>query len=309
VLGFVMDRAAGVRPILGLPGGATLGQAVLSSEGLESVTLSPAGNYGLALLAADGSVALVKNLGGRASATKLESVTARPSRIAISPSGDAAALFYSESAVFQVLTGLPDSPSAAWSAVLSGLTAAPSALAVSDAGAAVLAAREGEPVVFATSSAQRVLTAAASSPSLAFFASVTDAAMADSYGVQLMRKLNDQPEMVRIGGPAEGLTSPVAIAVAQDGDKVFVANAVPAAVVALSLRGEEPVARSCDFTPTALDRMSGGAAFRLSEAGRGPVWLLDTGGAQLRVLFVPEEMRINRATIRSQAPSRIGGDR
>ena len=85
VLGFSVDQTAGIRQILGLPGAATLGPAVISAEGLDGVTLSPARDYALELLERGRAVVLLKNLRSTAGAAVLE-VAPGPARIAISPS-------------------------------------------------------------------------------------------------------------------------------------------------------------------------------------------------------------------------------
>ena len=180
VLGFSVDQAAGIRPILGLPGAATLGPPVISAEGLESVTLSPARDYALALLASGRAVVLLKNLRSTAGASVLD-IAAGPARIAISPSGDAAVLYYAETARLQVLAGLPESPAVSWSVDLSGRSGV-GALAVSDGGGAVLVASAGEPAavwLVTQAAGQRILYTAAGSVSLAFLVGSQDAAIAD----------------------------------------------------------------------------------------------------------------------------------
>ena len=313
VLGFSVDRSAGIRPILGIAGAATLGQPVISDTGLEGVTLAPARDYALALLASGREVVLVKNLRATAGASVLD-VAPGPARIAISPSGDAAVLFYDETARVQVLSGLPESPAVLWSLDLSGLSGSPAALAVSDGGGAVLVAPAGEPasVWLATPDVgQRFLYSVAGSPSLTFLVGSLDAAIADGTAgaVVLVRDPAGQPQVTQIGGQAEGVSHPVAIAAAQDNTRIFVANAQPAGVVSLNLTGEDPAMQPCACTPTGLERMAGGAAFRLNEAGGGPIWVLDTSGARMRVVFVPEQMQLLRDTGRAPTPRRGGSDR
>jgi hypothetical protein len=313
VLGFSVDQAAGIRPVLGIPGAATLGPAVISATGLAGVTLSPARDYALGLLASGREVVVVKNLRATAGASILD-VAPGPARIAISPSGDAAVLYYAETARIQVLAGLPESPSVSWSLDLSGLSGDPAALAVSDGGGAVLIAPAGQPaaVWLATQGVgQRLLYTAAGSPSLAFLVGSLDAAIADGAAgvVVLVRDPAGEPQVTQIGGQSEGVSHPLAIAAAQDNGRVFVANAQPAGVVSLSLTGEDPATQPCACTPTGLERMAGGSVFRLNEPGGGPIWLLEAAGASMRVVFVPEQMQLQRVTGHYPLPRRTGGDR
>jgi hypothetical protein len=313
VLGFSVDQTAGIRPILGLPGAATLGPAVISAEGLDGVTLSPARDYALALLARGREVVVVKNLRATAGASVLD-VAPGPARVAVSPSGDAAVLYYAETARVQVLAGLPESPAVSWSLDLAGLSGVPAALAVSDGGGAVLVAAAGEPasVWLATQDVgQRLLYTAAGPASLTFLVGSLDAAIADGAAgaVVLVRDPAGQPQVTQIGGQAEGVSQPLAIAAAQDNSRIFVANAQPAGVVSLSLTGGDPATQPCACKIAGLERMAGGSVFRLNEAGGGPVWLLDAAAASMRMVFVPEQMRLLRDTGRTPAPRRGGGDR
>lgn len=313
VMGFSVDQTAGIRPILGLPGAATLGQPVISSTGLGGVTLSPARDYALALLESGREVVLIKNLGATAGASVLD-VAPGPARMAISASGDAAVLYYAETARIQVLAGLPESPAVSWSLDLGGLSGKPAALAVSDGGKAVLVAPVGEPasVWLATPDVgQRFLYSAAGSPSLAFLVGSLDAVIADGAAgvVVLVRDPSGQPQVTQIGGQAEGVSHPLAIAASQDNSRIFVANAQPAGVASLSLTGEDPALLPCACTVTGLERMAGGTAFRLNEPGGGPIWVLDVAGARMRLVFVPEQMQLKRSTGRDPLPRRGGGDR
>jgi hypothetical protein len=115
--------------------------------------------------------------------------------------------------------------------------------------------------------------------------------------------------VTQIGGQAEGVSQPLAIAAAQDNSRIFVANAQPAGVVSLSLTGGDPATQPCACKIAGLERMAGGSVFRLNEAGGGPVWLLDAAAASMRMVFVPEQMRLLRDTGRTPAPRRGGGDR
>ena len=144
VVGFVLDKAEGVRPILGIPGAATLGQPVLPAAGFDSIVLSPQRDYALALTEGEQRLVLLRSLSVSPAAARLD-VPPGASRIVLSPAGDAAALYYRDARRVEVLTGLPDSPSVAWSLDLPDLGAGLAALVVSDGGSAILVATAGEP--------------------------------------------------------------------------------------------------------------------------------------------------------------------
>ena len=171
VIGLVDDETAGIRPILGIPGAATLGPALLARTGLASVALAPDHDYVLAILTEGRQVVIVSNLSTAPNAAVLD-VPADPSRIVFSPSGDAAALFYADTARVAAITGLPGSPAISWTLDLAGMQGGLTALAISDGGGAVLVAASGEPApvwMAASKEGQRFLYAASASPSLTFF--------------------------------------------------------------------------------------------------------------------------------------------
>jgi hypothetical protein len=305
VIGFVYEKTAGIQPILGIPGAATRGPAVLARAGFEGVTLAPGGDCALAVFARGRQVAIVRNLSSAPRTTVLN-VPAGPARIAFSPSGDAAVLYYSDTARAEVLTGLPGSPSLAWGIDLAGAPDGVAALAVDDGGGALLVAAAGEPasIWMATPEVgQRFLYAASASPSLAFLSRSEDAVIADAStgDVILVHDPKGESQISRVGGPAQGISRPVAIAAARDNRRIFVVNAEPAGVVSLGLSGEESLRLACSCAPTTLERMAGGSTFRLTEPGRGPLWLLDAAGSSPRIVFVPGQAQTLRQAVPAAA--------
>ena len=313
LVGFVFDKAAGVRPIFGVPGAATLGQPVMRSSGLEAVVFSPARDYALALAPRGGQVMLLRDLSAPGVAVGLQ-VAPGAARVAISPSGDAAVLYYPEAQAVSVLTGLPDAPAVSWSLEAPYLAGGVGALAVSDEGSAVLIAAAGDesPIWLLTPAAgARFLSSVSSSPSLAFLSKSSDAVVADAGNstVVLVRDPAGQAETTRIGGAAEGVSRPVAVAVTADNRRVLVANAASAGVVSLSLAGEEPLALTCNCAVAGLERLAGGVAFRLSAPGESPLWLLDAASSPPRIVFVPDSTPVPRRAVRRPLPIRPGGER
>jgi hypothetical protein len=310
-MGFVLDKTQGVRPILGIPGAATLGRPVLPATGLASIVLSPQRDYALALTTGELRVAILRNLSASLAAALLD-VPPGASRVVLSSSGDAAALYYADARRVEVLTGLPDSPSVAWRLDLPDLGAGLAALVVSDSGSAVLAATTGEPssiLLLAPDVGYRPLQQVAGSPSMAFLANSLDAVVGDGASSQVfvVRDVKGAAEITQLGGQAEGVSHPVAVAAAAGNRRVLVANSDPGGVVSLGFAGEEPLAIPCSCTPTSLERLAGGAAFRLSDVDQGLVWLLDGKSSPPRAVFVPSQPRQMRTPILSvPAPVRRG---
>ncbi len=304
-MGFVVDEGSGIRPVLGVPGAAALGSPVLPATGFDSIVISPQRDFALALTARERQLVILRSLSVSPSADAL-TIPPGASRIALSPAGDTAVLYYAGRV--EVLTGLPDSPTSSWGLDLPvGLAA----LAVSDGGSAVLAATEGGPssVFLLTQDAgYRSLLLVAGLPSLAFLGKNLDAVVADGVSSQVfvVRDPKGNAQIMQLGGQAEGVSRPVAVAAGSG--RVFVANAEPGGVVSLSLAGEEAQLIPCGCTPTSLERLADGATFRLGETAQGPVWLLDSRSSPPRIVFVPNQSRQRREVIPlRRLPVRRGG--
>jgi hypothetical protein len=312
VLGFVSDDSGGIRPILGVPGAAILGRSTRPLVRPEGVAFSPGRDYALALLLPDHRAALLRGLRTGATVVDLE-VPPGAGRVAISPSGDAAVLYYPERQSVAVIAGLPDSPSLSWSREAPYLSTLAS-LAVSDGGGAVLvAAAVDQSAVWLISSdgAAQVVSYVAAAPSLAFLAGSRDALIADGGAntVTLARQAEGPIQLTQIGGAAEGVSRPVAVAATAGNHSVLVANSEPAGVVTLSLAGGEPSVVPCNCQVIALEPLAGGTTFRVNEPGEGPLWLLDMASSPPRMVFVPDEAPVRTIPVRAPSPLRPGGDR
>ncbi|RPI08519.1 MAG: hypothetical protein EHM65_10220, partial [Acidobacteriales bacterium] len=62
VVGYVFEKPDGIRPILGVPGAATLGRLTSPGPAFESVVFSPARDYALGLLSRGRQVVLLAGL-------------------------------------------------------------------------------------------------------------------------------------------------------------------------------------------------------------------------------------------------------
>lgn len=114
-LGYAVTSAPAVRPIVGLVGAVSLGQAIpLGMDNPRRVEVAPGNRYALVESAENGSLHILQF---DAKETRLEPIAlaaASPDEIAFNSTGSAAALFYSSTRRLQVITGLPGSPALAW---------------------------------------------------------------------------------------------------------------------------------------------------------------------------------------------------
>src|SRR5262245_37150436 len=100
VLGYAFDPAAGLRPILGIPGAAQLGDPMLLEAALADAVVSPRQDYAVAW-AGDGRVATLIDV-RLAKARELAGARIGADRIVVSASGEAVALVDTKSRRAQV---------------------------------------------------------------------------------------------------------------------------------------------------------------------------------------------------------------
>ena len=305
-LGFVLDKTLGVLPVYGVPGAATLGRSILSLRGMTAIVMAPQGGYGLAITARDRRLVLLRYEGSFFDSTDLD-FEPGAGRIAFSPSGKSAAVYYGGDSSLAIITGLPDSASLSWRHNLPDFAGNLGVFAVSDDGNTVLAVagnREAPLFVIGPDLNYRILHQISGSPSIAFLVNSQNAVVADGAvgSVLLLKNPKGETQITEVGGRAEGVFNPVGVAVSADNRQVFVANGTPGGVISLSLSGGEASFATCNCTPTLMEPLGGYAAFRLNDAGQGPIWLFDAESSPQRIVFVPGQSR--RSPVRRESSTR-----
>lgn len=298
VAGFVFDGAARVlRPIQGVPGASLLGGAVNFGFALAAVYVSPRQDSAF-VVGADNSLHLFRLNSGAVAEVGLGSLAGVPQTVVFSPSGTAAALVSMGKA--RVLTGLPNAPALVATVAVPGsrpVAARPgrtspartpiSALALSDDGAYLLTVSDGSVRLLNSQGENRSLLLAESDAFVAFAPGGHDAAVMDSTsGLTLLRDAAGAATPQVLATPGGALIDPAGLAFSRDGATLYVASATAQTVTAFNLAaGGSRSAIGCACTPSTLVPM--GNLFRLNDLGPGPLWLLDTGGANPRMVFVP----------------------
>ena len=289
-LGLVFDAThKALRPILGIPGAAVLGQPLDLGVELNKIAISPRQDYALATEGQHNQVVMLTV--GRKTVTPVPGALQDPDEILLSPAGAAAALYYKNRNALLILTGLPGTPKVAEEFYLSA-GPAPSALAVGDDGRTVLAGVGGTVFMVTGSGEVPVLG------ELLKIAAITIPAHGTGYvadggrnQIYRLRGLGGNLETDIIAGPKQGIGTPVALAVSQDGGRAFVVNGKSRTVSIIDLRVHAPVTKiACNCAPTGLDRLAGNEVFRLTEPSDRPMWVLDASARLPRVLFVPSAL-------------------
>jgi hypothetical protein len=324
-LGLMFDSAsAAIRPILGIPGAATLGTPLSTGFAIGQAVVAPGGDFALVVAKDDFHLAVVRATGG-AVQNLAPVMGGAPDFIALSPRGRSAALYYHASGRVLVLAGLRDQAPRTALVNTSTLRAAPSHVAVSEDGASLLlSVSEGDAaglyylpgylpaegsigpkdVVPAATTHPRDLQSAASAGAgfarsvgnfqsvsgLRFAGSGSDALIADGVAnaVYLIQDVSGSQHISMLGSAQDGLSQPVAIE-AMDAGGVLVANAGTRRLTMLYRDGTPAVSIPCGCAPSVLHQLAGNSVYRLTEPSKEPMWLLDAGGPELRIVAVPPD--------------------
>jgi len=320
-LGLMFDSASAViRPILGIPGAATLGAPLNAGFAIGQALVAPGGDFALAVAKDDFRLAIVRGSGGVVQ-NLAPAMGEAPDLISFSPGGGSAALYYRASGRLLVLAGLRNLAQQAVVVDTSSLPAAASLVAVSEDAASLLlavrlgastglyllpnrpqAARSTSPKEIAAATPGNDLSAIASPAhavaqrvggfqsvsALRFAGTGSDALVADgaANAVYLVQNASGAAYVAALGAAQDGLSQPVAIE-AMDARRVLVANAGANKLTILYRDGTPALSISCGCSPVVLYQLSGSSVYRLTEPSHEPMWLLDAGGSEMRILAVP----------------------
>ena len=288
VTGFVFTPPGNIRPMLGIPGAAYLGNVV--ATGLEAASVAPDGTAALALQQA-GKLMLYTGLrNGQPVALGVSGAIAAPDHFAWAPNSGGAAVYSSATGQGQILTNLEPSPAAAAPIDLSGLPGQVTVLAFDGqrliAGVAS-AASGGIYLVTASAGIQRI--AAAANPSAIALAG-SSLYFADSQAQQIFQVVGyaGTPAVVVFANDSS-IDSPVGLQISADGQRLYAANAGNRKLEVYDTASRAPIqSLNLSFSPTHLDPFGDSSVFLMNGAGPGPLYVVRDGGAgKAAVYFVP----------------------
>ena len=317
VLGFVTDGAGGLRPLIGIAGSASVGAPLNLGFEIVGAAIPPDHDYILAMtrdgnwprllhvrgntIAVQSNVSFFNNLeaqqdeciGLDSLERKQSRCTRRASasvlkidRIALSPTGSAAAFFSQTQGRVYVYGNLAQSP-----VLLSTFELGRSSsvkLAISDDGRTVLVGiSDGDPsAVFLVTPQQapRLIASLSHLAAIQFLRHSGDAIIADDIENRIYELSDGQ--VYSIAASEDGIAAPVGVAVSNDNRKVFVGNSQSSSVTTIGLDGTGITSTPCQCALTAFESTSADSVFRLTDFSGGPVLLFDGKAATPRMLFV-----------------------
>ena len=263
-----------IRRMNGLPGAAALGAPVNLGHLLAHIAVSPSQDYVLGSDAGTGEVMLLVPSVSGISATTLNT-PANPDQIAASPRGSSAILWFSGAAQFEILSGLPATPSIR-QIDASFLNTTPSAIAVSDDGQWIAAASSAGVYKWGPDGVPRQLYGGSDAAALAFFTGSSGLAIATS--TQIFSIAESATSVLY-----QGSFSPAGLAASFDNREIVLADR-SGSIYSVDAVTHTPSIVNCQCHPSGVFGL-GGAVFRLTSSSIGPIKLFDAGAGA--ILAVP----------------------
>jgi hypothetical protein len=300
ILGYFYDSGSQqFQTLVGIPGSGFLGEAVAPGAKSAFTEISPAQDYALAILPGSHQLNRISFDDDTPTAEPVAGAMDGISSIAISPSGRAALVYSETLRKAQVFTGMRQSPSLLRELDWSSLPGPVGAMVIDDAGDLALVAAGGDTAALyavSESSPPAMIYTAQSIASIAFLRHSRAALAAAPAEKQVIwiRDLAGVPSPMVLGS---GLTAPRIVAASEDGSRALVVDGT-SDIVAIPLSGTPPSRTSCSCEVSVMRRLRGRDVFLLTPSTRGPMTILDAGGAAARVLLVPSESA--KATLSSK---------
>jgi len=266
-------------PVNGIPASASIAPAINFGGQFIQIAVSPHQDFALVSSADTGAVLLAYPDG---TATPITGLAAHPDRIAISPSGSAAVLWYASARKLEIVFGLPASPQVrdADTAFLgNGSGDVPAALAVSDDGAWGAGAWPTGVWAFSANTSRRLVSDRGYA--LAFYSGRDDLAVATRSGIYSVTDIGGGATVSTLYSWQHAAT-PAGLAISSDNQTLIMADRAGSIVTFNSATGASNQ-RTCGCTPDGAIPMGGsvfritnltGSVFKVFDANSGNVFMV-----------------------------------
>lgn len=285
VMGYLPDNGA-LRTLYGIPAAGWVGDAATPDRALSLIEMSPDQSRALAIAADTGALMLLTPATGVTA--HVNGAASGADRIVFSPSGTAAALWFSASDHIQVVSGLAAVPSVR-DIDASFLGGAPAGLAVSDDGQWVAGAWASNVYALGPAGGASTLPVVGPAEALCFFHGRADVAVITASQVAIVSDIGGAvvPNVIytKPGDSANGAPVEVAAGFAVSFDNRYLAIAGNlGALATFDLTAGSSAGANCNCTPSGLAGM-GGSLFRLTGVSDGALKVFDASTND--VWFVP----------------------
>jgi len=323
-LGYVVDSAHHLRPMIGVVGAASIGDAVDVGMDVISATVPPAHDYVLATTSSSGLPILLQVRGGAftiqpgafaigpgqaacnsSNESDLPSGTrSRPrptcsqrasvdtgaaiDQIVLSPAGSAAAFYSSSQGQIYSFANVNQVPSFSGHFQVGSLGAL-SAFGISDDGSTVAVGvsdgQTGSLFIANAGRPMRLIASMAHPAAIVFLHNSSSAVVADDVANTVSTIWDGQ--VFPVASSQDGISKPTAIGISNDNQRVFVGSSQSGSVITVGPNGTISQPMPCNCSLTGLFPTNTDSVFRLTDFSGGPVLLFDANRAAPRITFVP----------------------
>jgi hypothetical protein len=292
LLGFVEDPdGASIQPIRGVLGASVVGRPLVLDSGIRNAVISPKQDYALATRSESGKLVLIRLGSDPVRLDSLGGVHAGANRIAISPSGTAAAVFGQDRTV-QSIRRLPDTPELVFEFDASDIPGHLQGMAVADDGtlAVLNFMTPGDAALWVVSANGSRWVLPAQRPSAAsFLTNRHDVLIADDAAqeVFLLSNIDQEAARLSVASFGDGFHAFSGVAASEDGLHVFISSTKSDTVTLVDLEQGLSAAIPCQCQATGFRALKGASVFRLSDLTDGPITILDASSAEPRIIVLP----------------------
>jgi hypothetical protein len=294
ILGFIPDAGGtAIRPVIGIPGASVLGERLALDADIRGAIISPKQDYAIASRAADAQTVVIDVAADPPVVTPVTGTHPGAELITVSPTGSAAAEYDRASETIQVIGGLPHSAAVVAEFDTSFIPGRATGLTISDDGTIALLIKvvDSDDVgLWAVGSPSGPWRIPVDRPSAsAFFPNRRDAVVTDhaTHSAFLMMDIDKAATLIPLLSATDGVEAFSSVSVAEDGRRVFLADARSGVITTVDLKTGTPIQLSCQCRPTGLHRLSGKSIFRLTERSGEPIMVLDASSNDPRIGIIP----------------------
>jgi hypothetical protein len=290
LIGYMWDQsAAGLRPVFGITGAASLGAPLYTGHAFAAAAVSLRREYAL-FTNTKGQVALATLPSGEP-VQLLDQLSAKQ-QATVSPSGNAALIYAPDLTTVTLVQGLPGAPVLRTIDLPASVTA--QAAIVGDSGLILIASTLPDgttPIRLVTpSGTSSQIVTVNQLGGFAFLPRSTSALIADAGQnvVLLASGLGTAASISRVAGSGDGIAQPLAVAASSDGRWAVIANRQGSTVVKIDLSSRTPSDKlQCSCAPAVLTSLAGNSVFVLTKPSTESISVFDGDAAKPRILFIP----------------------
>jgi hypothetical protein len=295
VFGFTFDKAGGrLIPILGIAGSLRLDDPIELGFGLEAVHFSDKQSFALGVSSGDRRV-ISLSFDERLINVRDAGLPSDPGKISISSDGRYGAVLYPSLRQVFVVAQSPE-PAIAWIADVSAAPDEITALAISDDGRCLLVATStGVVYSFAADRAPESAAVLTTPDVVRFLKNSHDAVIADRAERKLYYYSEAAGQTWSFASEAEGVSSPLDLAVSDDNERVFLLNEDSDRIISFSLTMGQSASVACNCVPRQLASLRERTVFAITNVADASLLLFQPTEDGGQILFVPRQLKSDPA--------------